>query len=147
MMVLAALSLGSQLVLVADRVPTLNVEPSCRAAVASAVAAGRDMNSCLGDERTAREQIVKEWSRFTPAERSECSHLVTTGGPPSYVELLSCLEVSRDAREISHQPVNGTAANGAAATTTGQGGVHTGGAGPATRLLGPGTAATPSGAH
>jgi hypothetical protein len=26
--------------------------------------------------------------------------MVTTGGPPSYVELLSCIEILRDARNI-----------------------------------------------
>jgi hypothetical protein len=26
--------------------------------------------------------------------------MVTTGGPPSYVELLSCVEILRDARNI-----------------------------------------------
>jgi hypothetical protein len=119
MMAFAALSLGSQLVLVADRVPTFDVEPSCRAAVATAVAAGRDMNSCLGDERSARDQLQKEWSQFTAAERNECSQLSTMGGPASYVELLSCLEVSRDAREIARQRAKGTAASGTAPATTG----------------------------
>ncbi len=146
MMALAALSLGSQLVLVADRVPTLDVQPSCRAAVSTAVSVGRDMNSCLGDERTAREQLVKEWSQFSAAERSECSQLSVLGGPASYVELLSCLEVSRDAREIARQRLSAKAPNSTAATTSGQGGVNAQPMPrPATPLQTPGS--TPSGAR
>jgi len=83
MMVFAALSLGSQLVLVADGVPTLKVEPSCRAAAATAVSVGRDMESCLADERTARELLVKNWSQFSRSERNECSQLSVLGGPAS----------------------------------------------------------------
>lgn len=122
MMVLAALSLGSQLVLVADRgVPKLNVEPSCKAAVATAVAVGRDLNSCLADEHAAREQLVQQWSKFSASERNECSQLSVLGGPASYVELLSCLEVSRDAREIARQRPEDRGESEMGGATTGQG--------------------------
>ncbi len=122
MMVLAAMSLGSQLlVTVADRVPTFDVEPSCRAAAATAVVAGRDLNSCLGDERAAREQLVKSWNEFTASERQGCSLLSVTGGPASYVELLSCLEMKRDARNLGRENQNATAPNANPPSTVGQG--------------------------
>jgi hypothetical protein len=34
------------------------------------------------------------------AQRSECDGLVTTGGAPSYVELLTCLEMAKQAKEL-----------------------------------------------
>ena len=100
----AALSLGSQLILTAvDGPPTLNVQPSCRAAAAVAVMSGRNMESCMNDENGAREQLEKGWKDFTGNDKSHCLSLVRTGGGASYVELLTCLENSRDARVLAQQ--------------------------------------------
>jgi len=85
----------------ADNVPKLNVEPSCEAAAQGAVVAGRNKQACLDDERAAQEQVVKNWSQYRSADKQQCVELVNKGGPPSYVELLSCLEVMRDARSIA----------------------------------------------
>jgi len=91
---------GSQLVLAADPVPELNVEPSCRAAASSAVMPGRNSESCLQDEKTARGKLKQEWSQFTAAEREHCLQLSRLGGSPSYVELLTCLEMAQAARQL-----------------------------------------------
>lgn len=104
MIPLAAFALGSSLVAVAAHgVPTLNVEPSCKAAAESgmSVGMGRTTQSCLNDEKTARETLAKSWSTFGADDRSHCLSLISTGGGPSYVELLSCLEMSRDAKKIA----------------------------------------------
>ncbi len=92
--------LGSQLVLVADRVPELNIEPSCQAAAASAAMPGRDTKSCLQDEHTARATLEKEWGEFSAGEHARCLELSHTGGSPSYVELLTCLEMAQAARQL-----------------------------------------------
>ena len=100
----AAFALGSSLVAVAaSGVPTLNVEPSCKAAAESgmSVGMGRTTQTCLDDEKTARETLVKSWSAFGADDKSHCLSLISTGGGPSYVELLSCLEMSRDAKKIA----------------------------------------------
>jgi hypothetical protein len=39
-------------------------------------------------------------TKYAAADKSECIGMVTTGGPASYVELLSCVEILRDARNI-----------------------------------------------
>jgi hypothetical protein len=83
-----------------DGPPKLNVGPSCEAAVQNAVVIGRDKEACLGDERTAQDQIVKNWSQYNRADKTQCVGMVTTGGPPSYVELQSCLEMMRDVKTI-----------------------------------------------
>jgi hypothetical protein len=82
--------------------PTLNVDPSCEAAAMGSVVLGRDKKACLGDETTAQDTLRQNWSKYAAADKSECIGMVTTGGPASYVELLSCVEVLRDARNISN---------------------------------------------
>lgn len=102
MMPFAALAFASSLVTVAaDNVPNLKVEPSCRAAGVEGVITGRTADSCLNDEKAAREELVKTWSSFSGDDKTHCLSMVSTGGGPSYVELLSCLEMSRDAKKIA----------------------------------------------
>jgi hypothetical protein len=98
----AALALGTNLVMVAaNTVPKLNIEPSCKTAGVEGMALGRTTQSCINDENGARDQLVKDWSTFSAADKSHCLSMVSTGGSPSYVELLSCLEMSRDAKKIA----------------------------------------------
>ena len=80
--------------------PPLNVGPSCDAASRGAVILGRDKKACLADETTAQDTLKQNWSKYAAADKSECIGMVTTGGPASYVELLSCVEILRDARNI-----------------------------------------------
>jgi hypothetical protein len=111
MMPFAALALGSNLVMVAADVPKLNIEPSCKSAGIEGMALGRTTQSCINDENTARDQLVKDWSTFSADDKNHCLSMVSTGGSPSYVELLSCLEMSRDAKKIAQgQPINQTPA-------------------------------------
>ena len=84
----------------ADSPPTLDVTPSCNAASRGAISAGRDKESCLSDERAAQDVLIKGWSNFNAADKIQCVGSVRTGGPASYVELLSCLEVMRDAKKF-----------------------------------------------
>jgi hypothetical protein len=80
--------------------PTLQVGPSCDAAARGSVVLGRDKKACLADETTAQDTLKQNWSKYATADKSECIGMVTTGGPASYVELLSCVEILRDARNI-----------------------------------------------
>lgn len=84
----------------ADSPPKLNVAPSCEAAARGAITAGRDKDSCLNDEQTAESALAQNWSKYDPADKTQCVGNVKTGGPASYVELLSCLEIMRDAKTI-----------------------------------------------
>jgi hypothetical protein len=83
-----------------DGPPKLNVGQSCEAAARGAVAAGRNKEACMSDERDAQGQITKDWSQHAPVDKTQCVGMNRTGGPSSYVELLSCLEIMRDARII-----------------------------------------------
>jgi hypothetical protein len=80
--------------------PTLRVEPSCEAAGRGSVVLGRDKKACLSDETTAQDTLKQNWSKYAASDKNDCIGMVTTGGPASYVELLSCVEILRDARNI-----------------------------------------------
>lgn len=97
---LPMLMAASHIVLVADTVPKLNYEPSCKAAVAAAALPGRDEESCKRDEETARATLEKTWTQFNGADRTRCLRLTSLGGAPSYVELLTCLQMSRDLKNM-----------------------------------------------
>jgi len=80
--------------------PTLQVGQSCEAAGRGSVVLGRDKKACLADETTAQDTLRQNWSKYSAADKTQCIGMERTGGPASYVELLSCLEIMRDARNI-----------------------------------------------
>jgi hypothetical protein len=101
--VLAAAPLfGSQIILAADPVPKFNIGPVCRSAVAATATATttRDAAACERDENSARAAIEQGWSQFSAEQRSHCVRLSSLGGSPSYVELLTCLEMAKGAEKI-----------------------------------------------
>ena len=84
----------------ADGPPKLNIGSSCDAAAKGAISAGRDKEACMGDELAAQEMLAKNWAQYSRAHKTQCVGMTKNGGPASYVELLSCLEIMRDARNI-----------------------------------------------
>jgi hypothetical protein len=98
---LASLLLGLQVaVAVADNPPKFDLAPTCDAVARFAISAGRDKEACLNDEHTAENTLVQNWSQYNAVDKTQCIGNVRTGGPASYVELLSCLEIMRDAKAI-----------------------------------------------
>ena len=53
----------------ADTVPTLNIEPGCRAAakMGDQLSLDTTLPQCLADERGARNELEKQWVQFSPA--------------------------------------------------------------------------------
>jgi hypothetical protein len=84
----------------ADNPPKLDVMPTCNAAAQFSVGATRDKESCLEDEHEAESVLAQNWSKYNANDKIQCVGTVKTGGAASYVELLSCLEVMRDAKEF-----------------------------------------------
>jgi hypothetical protein len=82
----------------------LDVNPVCRGiAMQGELEAGLQQTSfqeCVKSEQAVREQIKKEWSTFTTADKTHCVALAKTGGEASYTELISCMEMARDVREL-----------------------------------------------
>ena len=98
---LSSLALGAALLIpVADGVPSLNVEPGCRAAAKMGNNMDESLRVCMADENGARAQLEKEWTQFSVPLRERCVTTTRTGGDPSYVEVLVCLQMGRDAARM-----------------------------------------------
>jgi hypothetical protein len=106
------LIIGAGVATAAERPPQLNVGPSCDAAAAHGLN-GRDKSACMKEENDAEAKLKATWKNFTARQHARCSDLVHMGGPPSYVELLTCLEMAEQARNIpDRDPLKGTAGMG-----------------------------------
>ena len=91
----------------ADKIPNFDVTAACRALAVEPDAIPDDRQTrgvqhCVDDERTAREQLVTQWSDFKPADRAMCLGGSSAGSvDPAYTELITCLEVTRDAELLN----------------------------------------------
>lgn len=93
--------LSSQLVVtVADTVPKFDINRNCRLDVAATTGLSVDQStkSCIKDEQKARQQLASQWSKFPAASRASCTSEESIGGTPSYVSLLTCLQLGQWAR-------------------------------------------------
>jgi hypothetical protein len=106
--VLAALCL-SALSARSDDIPTLDVKPVCHGiAMQGELEAGLQQTSfkqCVDSEQVVRDEIKKEWSSFSTADKTHCVALARTGGESSYTELITCMEMARDVRKL-HSDAN-----------------------------------------
>ena len=84
----------------ANHVPRFDIEPSCQAAAEAAVVPSHDAKVCKREETLARGKLEDEWIQFTSAEKEHCSSLTKLGGNPSYVELLTCLELAKTTKDL-----------------------------------------------
>src|SRR5262245_449733 len=91
---------ASHIVLAADSVPKFDVERTCRPATAAASLPGRDSAACQRGEQDARSILQNDWTQYSATDQPRCTGLVTKGGAPSYVELLTCLETAKQARDV-----------------------------------------------
>ena len=101
------LALGATLLhAVADNIPSLNVESGCRAAakMGDQLSLDTSLRQCLADESSARAELEKQWTQFPPTLRQRCLATTETGGNPSYVEVLVCLQMGRDAAQLDKSP-------------------------------------------
>ncbi len=96
-----ALILAAQLATpVADRSPQFNTEPTCRGAATASSAIRSDRDVCKKKEQAARDELDKQWASFAAPDRARCVTGTQAGGIPSYVELLTCLEMAKEARNL-----------------------------------------------
>jgi hypothetical protein len=102
---ISAAIVAVQLVAAADTIPNLNLEPTCRAARSAGVFLERTKDACLRSEHKARDQLRDQWAQFHAADRARCRASTSAGGIPSYVELLTCLEISKLARDLPDETV------------------------------------------
>jgi len=80
-------------------VPKLAVERMCRDSAKADPAINFDAGRCIDSEHRARDELAGKWMSFPAGDRQQCTQLATLGGSASYVALITCLEMNRDARE------------------------------------------------
>ena len=76
----------------ADRIPAFDIVRNCSAEVA---AAGTEkVAGCAKDEMDAKNELDKRWPEFGASNKQACVGESSIGAGQSYVELLTCLEMS-----------------------------------------------------
>ncbi|MGH1587674.1 hypothetical protein ACRBEV_04100 [Methylobacterium phyllosphaerae] len=83
---------------VSDKVPTFDVRGSCRAATKQMTLDAKRQKLCLADEGSARAEVAKKWSSYPAGDRTRCAAEAQLDGLPSYVDLLECLTLAREAK-------------------------------------------------
>jgi hypothetical protein len=111
-----ALVLGMHLIMpVSDSVPTLNVDQVCQGIAQQGGVSFHDNDvseenkNCLDSEQATRDELVKQWSSFAPADKTACTNESRMGGDSSYTELLTCLEMARDVRTMQSEQADAAA--------------------------------------
>ena len=101
------LILASQLVItVADDVPKFDIARVCKvdsdAAFDPSLGKGGTIKRCMDDEQQAKDQLQAKWSGYASPDRAMCVSSTTgdSGNPPSYVDLLTCLQDQQLARKL-----------------------------------------------
>jgi hypothetical protein len=56
------------------------------------------IDTCLGGEHAARDQLIRDWEKFSAADKLHC--VLPAEYLPSYVEWLTCLEMEVYFRKI-----------------------------------------------
>lgn len=79
-----------------ERIPRLDVERSCREAkIFGTTDPEQTYKNCMLDETQAKQQLMKHWSHYKPATRRDC-RVAGAHPSPSYVELLTCIEMTEE---------------------------------------------------
>ena len=85
------------IVTAADGMPNYNINRSCKldADATVGLTVDQSVNACVSDEQKARGELAGQWSKFPASGRASCASLENIGGTPSYVSLLTCLQMGQ----------------------------------------------------
>ncbi len=78
---------------VAQQLPTFDIEATCRAAHSLGPEDRDPYQGCMKDEGAARSELQRQWAQVEAANRATCVEETGIGGYPSYVEVLTCLQM------------------------------------------------------
>jgi hypothetical protein len=97
--------LGANLTMtVADDVPKFDIARGCRLDSTQAFDLNTGQNEtvkrCIADEQRAQAQLQKQWSQFRNSDQAQCIGETDIGGTPSYVGLLTCLQMAKEASQL-----------------------------------------------
>jgi hypothetical protein len=96
---IAMIVISSHLVVaVADTVPNFDIGRNCKLDVTATagLSVGQPLKNCIRDEQRARRQLASQWSKFPAASRASC--VADEDIAPSYVSLLTCLQINQWSR-------------------------------------------------
>jgi hypothetical protein len=82
---------------VADNVPKFDIARECQSEGGSKAM----LEKCAADEADARDQLQPLWIQSSATDKAACVTETGMDGTPSYVELLTCLEMARDVKKSS----------------------------------------------
>lgn len=85
-------------VAVSDTVPKFDIARECRFEGDSGDSSV-DYDRCSADESAALRELQNTWTQFAGGDKKSCIASTTIGGFQSYVELMICLQMARDANE------------------------------------------------
>jgi hypothetical protein len=57
----------------------------------------------MNDEKMAREKLMSRWAQFERSDKDTCEATIRAAGP-SYVALLTCLEIAEEVERPSRKP-------------------------------------------
>ena len=82
-------------------IPQADINRICESAKVDSLPEDRvtAMRGCVGDETSARDQLRREWGRYSAADKNNCAS--TPGMQFSYVELLTCLRCNAEAISVA----------------------------------------------
>jgi hypothetical protein len=96
----AMTALAAPLVLIAaDKPPHFDLRPTCQSA-ARLDPTEATIKGCMDVEEGARKELDAQWLSFRAGDRQSCTAETQAGGPPTYVELLVCLQDAKAASEL-----------------------------------------------
>lgn len=81
--------------------PKLDIKATCQRAQPLSSGEKGAYQGCLDDEMQAQNELAKSWSGFKASAQKDCVEVTKIGGAPSYVELLTCLELDKQAQEAA----------------------------------------------
>lgn len=100
-MLLTNLALAGVLFVAATAdVPHFDARKGCQAGADTGVDLQPNVDECVSSEMQARSLLVAQWKHFSAADKASCVGETSMGGPPSYIEILTCIEIARDARQM-----------------------------------------------
>jgi hypothetical protein len=67
----------------------------------------QSFDKCMGDENSARQQLGPVWSSYSASERSNCEGEALNAGLGSYVDLLTCLQMTDGTNAASSSALQG----------------------------------------
>lgn len=103
------------LVPVGDQVPVINVEKTCKDTSAADKQANlvlaQSVENCLRDENSAKQQVSTIWSTYSAPIRARCEQEATLLGEGSYVDLLTCMQMTDPAKLTPTMDLRGASKN------------------------------------